>query len=29
VTWVVTIPGAFLFAVQAYALLNLYLGSKP
>jgi PiT family inorganic phosphate transporter len=29
VTWVVTIPGAALFAVQAYALLNLYLGSKP
>jgi inorganic phosphate transporter, PiT family len=29
VTWVVTIPGAAIFAVQAYALLNLYLGSKP
>jgi len=29
VTWVITIPGAALFAVQAYALLNLYLGSKP
>jgi PiT family inorganic phosphate transporter len=29
VTWVVTIPGAALVAIQAYALLNLYLGSKP
>jgi len=29
VTWVVTIPGAALVAIQVYALLNLYLGSKP
>jgi len=29
VTWVVTIPGAAIAAIQAYALLNLYLGSKP
>ena len=29
VTWVVTIPGAALVGIQAYALLNLYLGSKP
>ena len=29
ITWVVTIPGAALVAIQAYALLNLYLGSKP
>ncbi|MGB7502957.1 MAG: inorganic phosphate transporter [Azonexus sp.] len=29
VTWVVTIPGAAIVAIQAYALLNLYLGSKP
>jgi PiT family inorganic phosphate transporter len=28
-TWVITIPGAALVAIQAYALLNLYLGSKP
>jgi len=29
VTWVVTIPGAALVAIQVYALLNLYIGSKP
>jgi PiT family inorganic phosphate transporter len=29
VTWIFTIPGAALVAIQAYALLNLYLGSKP
>ena len=29
VTWIVTIPGAALVAIQVYALLNLYLGSKP
>ena len=29
VTWVITIPGAALVAIQSYALLNLYLGSKP
>ena len=29
VTWVITIPGAALVAIQAYALLNLFLGAKP
>jgi PiT family inorganic phosphate transporter len=29
VTWVVTIPGAALVAIQVYALLNLYIGSTP
>ena len=29
VTWIFTIPGTALVAIQAYALLNLYLGSKP
>jgi PiT family inorganic phosphate transporter len=28
-TWVVTIPGPALFAIQAYALVNLFLGAKP
>lgn len=28
-TWIITIPGAALVAIQAYALLNLYLGSPP
>jgi PiT family inorganic phosphate transporter len=28
-TWVITIPGAALVAIQAYALVNLFLGSKP
>jgi PiT family inorganic phosphate transporter len=28
-TWVVTIPGAALVAVQAYALANLFLGGTP
>lgn len=28
-TWVITIPGAALVAIQAYALLNLYLGGQP
>ncbi|MDD2883592.1 MAG: inorganic phosphate transporter [Dechloromonas sp.] len=28
-TWIVTIPGAALFAIQAYALVNLFLGAKP
>ncbi len=28
-TWVITIPGAALVAIQAYALLNLFIGSKP
>ena len=29
VTWVITIPGAALVAIQTYALVNLYLGSPP
>jgi PiT family inorganic phosphate transporter len=29
VTWVITIPGAALVAIQAYALVNLFLGGKP
>ncbi|WP_371324685.1 inorganic phosphate transporter [Dechloromonas sp. ZY10] len=29
VTWLITIPGAALVAIQAYALLNLFLGSSP
>lgn len=28
-TWVVTIPGAALVSIQAYALVNLFLGAKP
>lgn len=28
-TWLITIPGAALVAIQVYALLNLFLGSKP
>ncbi len=28
-TWVITIPGAALVGIQAYALLNLFLGGKP
>lgn len=28
-TWVITIPGAALVAIQAYALLNLFLGARP
>lgn len=28
-TWIFTIPGAALVAIQAYALLNLYLGCQP
>jgi PiT family inorganic phosphate transporter len=28
-TWVITIPGAALVAIQAYALVNLFLGGKP
>ncbi|WP_374279255.1 anion permease [Azonexus sp.] len=28
-TWMITIPGAALVAIQAYALLNLYLGQRP
>ena len=28
-TWMVTIPGAALVAIQAYALVNLFLGGKP
>ncbi len=28
-TWIITIPGAGLAAIQAYALLNLYLGNQP
>ena len=28
-TWIITIPGAALVAIQAYALLNLYLGGRP
>lgn len=28
-TWMITIPGAALVAIQAYALLNLYLGPRP
>jgi PiT family inorganic phosphate transporter len=27
-TWIVTIPGAALVAIQAYALVNLFLGGK-
>ena len=29
ITWLVTIPGSALVAIQAYALINLYLGGKP
>jgi len=29
VTWIITIPGAALVAIQAYALVNLFLGGKP
>ncbi|WP_153145681.1 inorganic phosphate transporter [Dechloromonas sp. H13] len=29
VTWVITIPGAALVAIQAYALVNLFLGGPP
>lgn len=28
-TWVITIPGAALVSIQAYALVNLFLGAKP
>lgn len=28
-TWLITIPGAALVAIQAYALVNLFLGGKP
>jgi PiT family inorganic phosphate transporter len=28
-TWVITIPGAALVAIQAYALVNLFVGGKP
>jgi len=28
-TWLITIPGAALVAIQAYALINLFLGGKP
>ena len=28
-TWIITIPGAAIVAIQAYALLNLYLGGRP
>lgn len=28
-TWIITIPGAALVAIQAYALVNLFLGAKP
>lgn len=28
-TWIITIPGAALVAIQAYALLNLFLGGQP
>ena len=28
-TWVVTIPGAALVAIQAYALLHLFVGVRP
>lgn len=28
-TWVITIPGAALVAIQAYALINLFLGASP
>ncbi len=28
-TWLITIPGAALVAIQAYALVNLFLGAKP
>lgn len=28
-TWLITIPGAALIAIQAYALINLFLGAKP
>lgn len=28
-TWIITIPGAALVAIQAYALVNLFLGGKP
>jgi len=28
-TWVITIPGSALLAIQAYALVNLFLGAKP
>ncbi len=28
-TWLITIPGAALVAIQTYALVNLFLGGKP
>jgi PiT family inorganic phosphate transporter len=28
-TWIITIPGAALVSIQAYALVNLFLGAKP
>jgi len=29
ITWVITIPGACIVAIQAYALVHLFLGATP